>query len=280
MLIERPAPAGIRTRLDVPGSDSEVSISDVREIVRRLREYAREYSELAFLVADVPPEFDPDKPLSVPEIIELGPRVSRAEKERAFARIQAIYNARAEALNEQLAAGSISLDTWERSLRDEIKFGHVSTYSAGRSGSWSSISFAEWGRLGQRIRRQYQFLKGFAADIRAKGDEGFTVEYLNNRASLYADNMRESLEAGIARDRGLDPGVLPAMPGDGSTKCLTRCKCRWRIRAAGRDRWLVSWILGRADHCSTCNDRSEDWVNLEVYRGSVVSPVVPHFYNR
>lgn len=269
--------------LDAPGPESGITVADVRDVVRRLRENVAEFPGLSFLLDNVPDQYDPEKKLAsvlLAGVVNLGPRVSRAEKERALANLQTIFNRAAEGYNARLLAGSISVDAWEAGLREELKAAHVSAYSAGRSGSWDTISFSEWGRLGQRIRRQYQFLNRFAGDIRAQGAEAFTPAYLDNRTSLYADNIREALEAGIARDRGLDPSALPAMPADGSTKCLTRCKCRWTIRTAGRDRYLVTWRLGNADHCETCNARAVDWRNLEVYKGAMISPVVPHFYNR
>lgn len=279
--------------VQVPRPSSGLSVDDIREIIGRIRKAIEDDPGLAdilgFLLEDVPAVYDPDKVDDLGVIssvfrpgiaIELGPRLSRADKQRAANAIEALYNGNAESLNQALIDGAISVDTWLGSLKKEVSAGHVSTYSAGRSGAWSSITFSEWGRLGQRIRRQNEFLKGFAADIQKRGVENISVAYLNNRTGLYGSNFRESLEAGIARDRGLDPSALPAIPGDGSTRCLVRCKCRWTIRPRGRDRFSVSWRLGAAEHCKTCLDRSRDWVGLEIHKGVMVSAVVPHFHNQ
>ncbi len=54
---------------------------------------------------------------------------------------------------------------------------------------------------------------------------------------------------------------LPAMPGDGSTFCLTRCKCHWRIETI--DEKAGDWDAYRAliptEHSQTCRDRAERW---------------------
>lgn len=278
--------------IQVPRPSSGISVDDVRDVITRLRKAIEDdpglQSVLGFLLEDVPDVYDPDKAGNLTVIgsvfrpgasIELGPRLSRADKQRAANAIERLFNDGAESLNQALLDGSIGVDGWLAGMRKEVSAGHVSTYSAGRSGAWSSITFSEWGRLGQRIRRQNEFLKAFADDINKRGIDNLTIAYLNNRTGLYGSNFRESLEAGIARDRGLDPSVLPAIPGDGSTRCLVRCKCRWTIRPRGRDRYSVSWRLGRAEHCQTCLDRADDWVNLQVEKGRMISSVIPHYHN-
>ena len=276
--------------IETPRPDSGLSADDIRDVIRRLQEAIKQDPGLkpilGFLLEDVPEVYKPGAELQVlsflyspATIITLGPRLSRRDKQRAANAIEDLFNSEIQRINERLVDGSIGVEAWYESVRKEISAGHVSTYSAGRSGAWSSITFQEWGRLGQRIRRQNQFLQGFADELRKQDPETYSLKYLNNRVGLYGSNFRESLESGIARDRGLDPSVLPAIPGDGSTRCLTRCKCRWTIRPAGRDRFVISWRLGNAEHCSTCNNRADDWVGLEIHKGRLVSPLVPHFHN-
>lgn len=284
--------------VETPAPESGITIEDVRDVVRRLREALKRFQELAYVVEDVPAVYDPEKEpetsaggktikyaifypvefILFPEI-ELGPRVTRADKVKALAAIETLYNEAADRLNSRLKAGEITVDVWLQEMQSEISSGHVSAYSAGRSGAWSSITFSEWGRLGSRIKKQFQHLKGFAGEIRKKGVDAFTFEKLKFRTGLYGSNMRESLEAGHMRDRGIDPSILPAIPGDGTTKCLVRCKCRWTVRAAGRDKFKISWRLGAAEHCRTCLDRARDWVGLDVVKGRLVSQVVPHYHN-
>lgn len=272
--------------LEPPAPESGITVDDIRDAVRRLREALERFPELAFMLEDVPDIYDPEKEAkNTPgrsRVITLGPRVPRADKYKALDAIETLYNESAGRLNEKLVEGSIGVDSWLEAMRKEVSAGHVSAYVAGRSGAWSSISFSEWGRTGARIKRQFQFLKGFADEIRRKGVDAFSLDYLNNRTGLYGSNMRESLEAGNLQDRGVDPSILPAMPGDGTTKCLVRCKCRWTVRGAGRDRYLISWRLGSAEHCRTCLDRahpSTGWVNLEIVNGRLISQVTPYFYN-
>lgn len=273
-----------RKKLEVqaPQPESGISVDLIKDVVRRLRAAVGDHPELQFLLDDVPPEYDPDEAprlVVLPAVVKLAPRVSREDKKKAFRTIQALYNQAAGDLNAQLKSKSISVDDWLARMEREVSTGHVSTYSAGRSGAWASITFQEWGRLGSVIKGQFQYLRGFANEIREKGIDAFSLPQLNLRTSLYADRMNATLEAGIVQDRGLDPSILPAMPGDGTTRCLVRCKCRWAIRPNGRDKWLVSWRLGKAEHCKTCLDRSDDWVDLQVEKGRIVSEIIPHYHN-
>ena len=114
----------------------------------------------------------------------------------------------------------------------------------------------DWGRLGTPIREQYKFLKGFASTLDERRDE-VSLKYIQNRSRLYGEGIVQSTvrtEAGFWFE-----DHLPYLPRDGSSNCLMRCHCRWRLEVIEeREEFMVveaTWELGEADHCDTCVDR-------------------------
>jgi len=87
-----------------------------------------------------------------------------------------------------LSDGSITLDQWQGSVREAIKTAHIQAAIIGHGGK-AGMGSAEYGRVGQRLRLEYDFLKNFASDL------------LGNRVSapmalagigLYAQSVRGS----------------------------------------------------------------------------------------
>jgi len=75
----------------------------------------------------------------------------------------------------------------------------------------------------------------------------------------------------------LDP--LPAMPGDGTTKCGDDCHCEWSIRVIDTESedYDANWRLGASSHCETCIKRGRNWVGIRVRGGELKTDVVPIF---
>ena len=73
--------------------------------------------------------------------------------------------------------------------------------------------------------------------------------------------------------------MLPAWPGDGTTICLTNCKCRWSINILSIERgdYNATWRLGAAEHCRTCRQRARAWKKLRVRGGELVEGYEPIF---
>ncbi len=84
-----------------------------------------------------------------------------------------------------------------------------------------------------------------------------SAKQMGARAEMYLDGSTQAFERGKAASysRDLD---LPAYPGDGSTECLSRCRCHWSV-ADYEDRWEATWVLGDADHCDDCARRAGEW---------------------
>lgn len=198
---------------------------------------------------------------------------TRADKTAVYNDLVSAYKARAANLNERFLDGQITRNTWKNAMREEVKTLHVQAYAAGRSGGWGAVTAQEWGSVGARLRRQYQFLDRFADDIVAKD---LSLAQMNQRTGLYGSASRASFEAAIAAEKGVPASALPATPGDGTTACRSNCKCRWAITKR-RGSFFASWKLGRAEHCRTCLARARSWKNLEIRDGVLISTIEPIF---
>ena len=67
-------------------------------------------------------------------------------------------------LTGMLRDGSISLADWQRAMMEQVKQTHLASVAAQRGG-WAQLTQADYGRAGQRIRQQYEYLRNFAQEI-------------------------------------------------------------------------------------------------------------------
>lgn len=155
-------------------------------------------------------------------------------------------------LAHALAEDAITVGEWEAAMREEIKTAYIEQYLLGRGGL-GQMTQADWGSIGGMLGSdQYRFLNRFAAEI-AAGE--LSEAQIIARARMYIASSKEAFERANARARGVPGEQLPAYPGDGSTICLTNCKCFWnhrRIEERGRTlRWESTWTLRPAEHCTS-----------------------------
>lgn len=166
----------------------------------------------------------------------------------------------------QLHRGSITIEAWYGAMRDELKELHVNALILARGGNRAAVTFAEWGRLGGHIRVQYRYLTRYAQAIQNRamdalqGGRFYSQKYLEWRSQLYGGNARATFYRGVA------PGMLPQVPGDGKTACLTNCKCELRFEEGDEPGLvLVYWELRPAEHCEDCVTLSEEWTPYEIW---------------
>ena len=95
----------------------------------------------------------------------------------------------AKALAEALRGRQVSLADWEVGMRRVVKNTHLNAIALERGG-WANLTPVDFGRVGQIVREQYAYLKGFAADI-ASGKQRLDGT-LGVRARLYTQAGRES----------------------------------------------------------------------------------------
>ena len=95
----------------------------------------------------------------------------------------------AKALAEALRGRQVSLADWEVAMRRHVKNVNLNAIALERGG-WANVTPADYGRVGQIVREQYGYLRGFANDI-ASGKQRLDGT-LGVRAKLYTQAGRES----------------------------------------------------------------------------------------
>lgn len=131
-----------------------------------------------------------------------------------------------------LRDGSLSLSQWQVAMEREIKNSHLAS-AAAAVGGFGQMTKADYGRVGNQIKAQYQFLRSFVQDIQ----KGMPLDgRFLNRAAMY-------IEAGRA------------------TYSLFE-RLRNKARGKGEERN----ILGNAEHCIGANSCTEQtakgWVPI------------------
>lgn len=196
-------------------------------------------------------------------------RMARSAKMVALGEARAAFMRQAEALNAAVYEGRLSPLAWNLAMRDAVKDLHVSAYVSGRSGRWQDMTQSDWGRVGQTLRQEYEYLRRWATGLYDL--DSVSLAQLNARAKLYAENAGRSFERAIAAEIGVRSATLPAWPGE-RTSCMANCKCRWafRIISKARGDYDASWRLGRAEHCRECRQRAIKWKKLRIRGGVLV----------
>jgi hypothetical protein len=133
-------------------------------------------------------------------------------------------------LTQSLIDGQMSLATWQSSMMLEVKAANLIGATVG-IGGWAQMDQSDFGWTGQRIRTQYAFLRGFAADL-ASGRQKLNGSVLA-RAELYAEAGRQTHRAAVERE----------------------------AKARGEEQERN--VLGAADHCQSClAQTARGWVGI------------------
>lgn len=161
----------------------------------------------------------------------------------------------------RLQARALTLDQWEMQMLLAIEMAYTAAYGAG---SGSELTDADRALVNGMVGEQREFLRGFKQAI---SDGSISPAQAQARAQMYAESVKSSYWRGATRGY-----VIPAVPGDGSTQCLTNCKCSLRIdELEGDGDADIYWLLSDAEHCQGCIQRAADWSPLQVRDGEVVS---------
>lgn len=151
----------------------------------------------------------------------------------------------------------ISPADWREAMRQEIKQQYIKSYLEGRGGV-EQMGPVDWGSIGGMLREQYRYLDEFAKLIE---DGALSEAQIRARAQMYMESSREAYEranervqvglgmdevrwvlqeaahcpdcetfASLGWQRIEDNPFGGAIPGDGSTQCLSNCKCYREFR--------------------------------------------------
>lgn len=136
-------------------------------------------------------------------------------------------------------------------MRTLVKELHTGCAAIGRGG-WDKMSYTDWGHTGPIIKKQYQWLHGFAEAIQEQKDT-ISLAAIKARAHLYGQAggyTANFMQAGDIASQ------LPWIPRDGSTECLNGCKCSWELTRIGSENGnhiiQAVWTLHPAEHCGDC----------------------------
>lgn len=129
-----------------------------------------------------------------------------------------------QAMSESLRAGNLSLADWQSGMAREIKLLHLSNAAAARGG-WAQMTKSDFGAVGAQLKKQYQYLNRFAAQIQS-GQQALDGRLIV-RANLYAQAGRGTFE-----------------------------DMRRRTAEQLNDMDQERRILGVADHCQDCLDEA------------------------
>jgi hypothetical protein len=164
----------------------------------------------------------------------------------------------ASQLAMRLAQGDMTVGQWQAAMRADIKSTIIDEYALGHGGR-KTMTQAEWGRVSGLCREQYRYLDGFA---RAVADDTLSEAQIRARSIMYHDGAGvHAFEYG--RSQALGVPKLPAYPGDGSTVCLSNCRCHWDIQPV-EGGWDCYWLTAGGKICPDCTTNASKWSPLEV----------------
>lgn len=176
---------------------------------------------------------------------DTGRYLSRTTVRRALEQSLANLVRRTDALADDLRAGRISLNTWREEMRLTIKQTQMAAAEVANGGR-AQMTQADYGRVGQQVRRQYEYLENWVREIQNGSPidgriEGRARQYLRAaRSSFLALEGERMNERGYFARNVLSPaehcaeclaetakGLVPishlTLPGHRT--CRGNCKC-------------------------------------------------------
>lgn len=172
-----------------------------------------------------------------------------------LARLSQLIGTATDALEQSYPDG---VAAWEQEVSRQLARYHAAAMLAG-SGA-ATLSDAMTTAVTRDLAIQLAFLRKFGITIQdgRQWERGW-----NARAQMYAESIKAPYWQGAVK---LLP--LPAMPGDGTSTCLTRCHCVWDIQQLDGDgNYDCTWEMSAVEHCQTCRQRALDWAPLRVRDG-------------
>ena len=160
-----------------------------------------------------------------------------------------VWRYRVQDLADDLVTGKLTIQEWTLAMRREVSNIFSSQYLLAKGGR-NTMFQADLDAIQEMLTTQYTFLQNFAEKVRV-GE--YSQAQIAAYSELYLDSSTQSHERGKSARHGV---VLPFYPGDGSTICKMRCRCRWDIEETD-DEFLCTWLLNHAaKHCDTCLERA------------------------
>lgn len=176
------------------------------------------------------------------------------------------YSQEVEALTAALEAKRITPRRWRDRMAALLARYHYAAIAAGMR--QTAVPPEGVALLVRGVANQYSYLNNFYTEVAAA--EAFKAAW-RARAQMYVQSAGASFHEGDVYRQAGRFLPLPAMPKDGTTQCITNCKCSWVITVLDKEAgdFDATWTLGIADHCQTCTERAKQWSPLRI-RGGVL----------
>ena len=148
-------------------------------------------------------------------------------------------------LASDLADGTITLEEWETSMRDQIKMALGAAYVFGRGGL-DQMTDADWQALSLLVINAYMYLDQFAMDIEASL---LSEAAIAARSELYVGAGVGAYERGQASAYDV---FLPEYPGD-TCSGRTNCRCSWSLEPQDDGSIDAYWVCEDDEaSCDNC----------------------------
>lgn len=183
------------------------------------------------------------------------------------------YSVQVQELMDLLEAKRITPAVWRDRMGDLLARYHVAALMVGMG--QTAVPTEGIALLAGNIANQFGYLDNFATEVAAA--EAFRAVW-RSRAQMYVNSAgAEFWEGYVYRQAGRFL-PLPAMPKDGTTQCLSNCKCSWDIQVLDAERgdYDATWVMHPAEHCQTCIERAAQWAPLQIRDGMLMETAVKH----
>lgn len=149
-------------------------------------------------------------------------------------------------ISDGLEDGRKSVQQWLLEMRNAVRDVHLAQFLFGKGGI-NTVIQEDIDRVNERVKDQWLYLQDFARAIVAGS---LSIRQIRARAANYGESSTRNFSEGRARAYNL---VLPNYPADGTTECLIRCRCHWRLEKVDDETYNAFWTLDPlAQHCPTC----------------------------
>lgn len=177
--------------------------------------------------------------------------------DRLIRRLSLLIGTATTALEQDMSQA----DEWYNEIVRQLTRYHTAAYLAGAS--TQELTKAARRVVNADVQTQLKFLAKFKVEV--QGADAWQAGW-NARAEMYARSIQTPYWRGVTK---LLP--LPAMPGDGTTACLSNCRCAWDVQELdGENNYDCYWIYGATErHCQGCKQRAAEWAPLQIRAGEV-----------
>lgn len=174
--------------------------------------------------------------------------------DRLIARLSSLVGAATTALERDPSRA----DAWYDEVARQIRRYSLAAYISG-SGQKAPTDAGDK-IIAAYVATQLDFLAAFRDEMKAASE---WQAAWGPRAQMYAQSIKAPWWSGATRG-----WPLPAMPGDGTSQCLTHCGCAWDVQELdGEGNADAYWRRAKSDSCQTCVEREAQWSPLRIREG-------------